>query len=111
MPRILAVFACLFASPIAFAEDKPNSNALSPKEIAEGWILLFDGVTTYGWKIDGDAVVKDGALVIGGSKKSIAAPTTQFFACDLKMECEGLAQVKIKNKVGVSGYGLPNQPT
>jgi hypothetical protein len=111
MPRILAVLACLFAGPIAFAEDKPKSNALTQKEIAEGWILLFDGETTYGWKIDGDASVKDGVLVIGGAKKTTVSPTTRFFAGDFKMESVGLAEVKLKSKSEESGFGLTNQPT
>lgn len=29
------------------------ANTLTPKEIADGWILLFDGKTTFGWKIEG----------------------------------------------------------
>ena len=45
--------------------DKAKPNTLTPKEIADGWILLFDGETTFGWT--GNAVsqpkIVDGALI------------------------------------------------
>jgi Domain of Unknown Function (DUF1080) len=66
MRQIAFVFA-LIAAP-AFAEDKPKPNTLTPKEIAEGWILLFDGETTFGWTAEGEAKVKDGILTVGGDK-------------------------------------------
>ncbi|MBI2807708.1 MAG: DUF1080 domain-containing protein [Planctomycetes bacterium] len=48
MPRILATVLLLaFALP-CHAQQKPNT--LTPKEIADGWILLFDGETTFGWR-------------------------------------------------------------
>jgi hypothetical protein len=31
--------------------DKTKPNTLTPKEIADGWILLFDGETTFGWHL------------------------------------------------------------
>jgi hypothetical protein len=48
--------------------DEPKPNTLTPKEIADGWILLFDGETTFGWQIDGDAKVEQGQLIVGGAK-------------------------------------------
>lgn len=40
---------------LVLAED----NVLTPKEIEEGWLLLFDGKTTYGWTPDNEANAKD----------------------------------------------------
>jgi Domain of Unknown Function (DUF1080) len=83
MYRLLATLLAFLAlaSP-AFADDKekdkPKPNTLTPKEIEEGWILLFDGETTFGWKIDGAAEVKDGVLILGKGKKTVAYPTTGF---------------------------------
>src|SRR5205814_2160415 len=56
----------------AFADDKPKPNRLTPKEIADGWILLFDGETSFGWKVEGEAKVQDGKLIIGGDKATSA---------------------------------------
>jgi hypothetical protein len=62
----------------AFADDKPKPNTLTPKEIADGWILLFDGETTFGWKVDGDATVKEGELILGGKGATTATCKTTF---------------------------------
>lgn len=53
---ILAVFAC------ASTADEKKTNTLTEKEIADGWILLFDGESTFGWT--GKAEVKDGQLTV-----------------------------------------------
>ncbi|MCX6381618.1 MAG: DUF1080 domain-containing protein, partial [Armatimonadetes bacterium] len=38
-------------------QEKPIAplNALTPKQIESGWIQLFDGTTTFGWKARGSA--------------------------------------------------------
>jgi hypothetical protein len=98
MFRLLAAISLLaFASP-AFADDKDKlkPNTLTPKEIADGWILLFDGDTTFGWKIDGAAEVKDGELVLGKGKKTIAYPTGDFGPLYmLKIEWQGKGAVTV----------------
>jgi hypothetical protein len=58
------------------ADQQAQPNTLTPKEISDGWILLFDGQTTFGWKIDGEAKVENGVLVLGGSKATKAETTT-----------------------------------
>src|SRR5258708_39532626 len=63
---------------------KPN--ALTPKEVAEGWLLLFDGTTTFGWNVDGDAKVQDGVLVLGGYDETRARLTTGLGSCEFRME-------------------------
>lgn len=104
MIRLLALLVCLGLASPAFAEEKPNT--LTAKEVAEGWILLFDGETTFGWSVDGEAVVKDGALVLGGTKKTVAKPTTQFFAGDFKMESTGSASLVYSGRMGATSFGL-----
>ena len=51
MRRILPAFCLLLAIalPCHAQGDKAKPNTLTPKEIADGWILLFDGETTFGW--------------------------------------------------------------
>src|SRR6188768_3170029 len=84
-----AVSAVLFAGS-ASAQEKPKPNTLTPKEIADGWILLFDGETTFGWKIDGAAEVKDGTLILGKGKKTTAQFTSNFSdLCELAVAWQG----------------------
>lgn len=52
---------------------------LSKDTIAEGWIALFDGETTFGWNVTGSARVKDGKLIIGDDGKAAQLTTTSHF--------------------------------
>jgi hypothetical protein len=78
MKRLLAALLLFVAALPSVGADAPALNTLTPKEIAEGWILLFDGATTFGWKSEGEAGVSDGALVVGGAQASRAVTTTAF---------------------------------
>src|SRR5260370_24783370 len=62
----------------AWAADQPKPNTLLSEEIADGWLLLFDGATTFGWKIDGEAKVEKGVLILGATKATTAVLTAQF---------------------------------
>jgi len=87
MLRVLAALTLLaFAAP-AFADDKdkPKPNTLTPKEIADGWILLFDGETTFGWKVEGEAEVKNGELIVGGQKPTKLTSTSRFCGVALNL--------------------------
>jgi len=61
---MLIVCGLLLASSIGRAADAPN--ALSEEELNDGWILLFDGETTFGWKPTSDAnwQVADGVISV-----------------------------------------------
>jgi hypothetical protein len=86
----LAAFAALLPTPV---RAEAASNTLTPKEIADGWILLFDGETTFGWRVDGDARFETGSLVLGGERETTATTTTAFpnstCSFDLEMRWEG----------------------
>jgi len=91
---LLAATCVLFLAATAAADDKPKPNTLTAKEIADGWILLFDGESTFGWKIDGAAEVKDGVLILGKGKKTVAYPTTNFgVAFEYQLEARGPGQI------------------
>jgi len=82
MIRYLAACLIVLAATGASAADKPNT--LTPQEIADGWLLLFDGETTFGWEIEGEVAVKDGWMILGGTKMTTATcrsvfPGGQFF--------------------------------
>ncbi len=103
MQRIL--FACVVllaaALPCPAQGDKPKPNTLTPKEIADGWILLFDGETTIGWDVKGtkkNATLKitDGALDLsdlgdGAMRLSMFIPSSELHF-DFKAERENEAQ-------------------
>jgi hypothetical protein len=88
MSRILAVCAAFALATSAFADDKRKPDKLTPKEIAAGELMMFDYETTYGWMIDGESSVKDGWLVLGGTKATIATCTTAFPASFVKCQCD-----------------------
>lgn len=51
MIRVFVASICLWASA-SFALAEAPLNQLTPEEVAEGWILLFDGETKFGWKAE-----------------------------------------------------------
>lgn len=62
------VTALLLLTPLCTAADPPKL-LLSDKALADGWVALFDGESTFGWagKGEGDVSVKDGALIVSGT--------------------------------------------
>jgi len=82
---------------------------LTPAQMEEGWICLFDGATTFGWKIEGDGKVADGKLALGGDKATTAETTTGFGGYELRIEAEGLADAQVvlsgKSKLPKAGNG------
>jgi hypothetical protein len=67
-------------------ENKARPNTLTPKEIADGWISLFDGATAFGWRIESKAKVDDGVLVLGGDKQITARTMTEFGNYELRFD-------------------------
>lgn len=70
----LAVLLTLLLGGLPVTAQKPNT--LTVQEAADGWLLLFDGETTFGWQIDGEARVEEGLLVLGGTRRTTARTTT-----------------------------------
>jgi hypothetical protein len=104
MCRVLSLLLVLSLSAILMgADDAPKPNTLTPKEIADGWILLWDGVTTFGWKSEGQATIKDGMLQISGGDKAAIATTTHFGPCELAFEFmqSGAQQAKAQAQVAM----------
>jgi hypothetical protein len=71
-------------SPCLMAQSKPN--ALTPKEVAEGWILLWDGETTFGWESFGKAEWKTADGILSASSATVAGcPATLRLRLALKI--------------------------
>jgi hypothetical protein len=71
------------------AASAPKHNTLTKSEIENGWILLFDGETSFGWSPRGEArwAVSDGTVsVIPGSGKGMLTTNTEFADYKLKAD-------------------------
>ena len=80
-------FLFVLSLPIpCWAADEPKPNTLTPKEIADGWILLFDGETTFGWDATGKPEARGGVLIHGSDKDIHASTTMAFRTYELKLE-------------------------
>ena len=86
LPR-LRWFAC-FLREAPFRPRPPKSNKLTDKELAEGWISLFDGETLFGWKAASktDWQVVDGAIVATSGEVGLLHTTSQFANYVLKVD-------------------------
>ncbi|HWY87846.1 MAG TPA: DUF1080 domain-containing protein [Gemmataceae bacterium] len=86
MRHLICFVLLLWASP-AFAQNAaPKANTLTPKEIAEGWLLLFDGDSDFGWS--GDRKTDDGKLAVtnAGMKSASARHGGQFQDFELQFD-------------------------
>jgi hypothetical protein len=65
-----------------------EANTLTAEELAEGWILLFDGETTFGWRAESKAdwSVRDGVLRVGAGEPGLLRTTSQFADYELKVD-------------------------
>ncbi|HYT92029.1 MAG TPA: DUF1080 domain-containing protein [Gemmataceae bacterium] len=97
---ICATVLCLL--PAATRAGDAKANTLTPAEVAEGWLLLFDGKTTFGWSVDGEGAVEKGALAFGGKRITAGALTTRFSSFEMRAECrcEGAEQARVVIKRG-----------
>src|SRR4051812_43204116 len=68
------------AAPAIAPAPAKTENTLTSAELADGWILLFDGESLYGW--DGkDAAnwkVADGAITVSEGEKGLLTTTTEW---------------------------------
>jgi hypothetical protein len=99
MCRCLSLLLVLFAPPVLAAES-PKPNTLTPKEIADGWIMLFDGQSTFGWKTSGPVAVKDGAIVLGGATVASIRTLAEFGTCETAIEYSSDSDVNDRVRIG-----------
>ena len=112
---------------LAAALGSAQTNTLTPKEAASGWILLFDGNSLFGWTQEGGAQwrVEDGTLVGDSSQPGWLRSNSPFADFTLKLDYrtgpEGNSGVFLRSaKEGqphITGYELqifnqhPQYPT
>lgn len=80
MLRVIRSAAVLLAAAACGAApaDELKPSTLTPKEVADGWILLFDGETTFGLTTNGGVRVDGGKLAVGGPLGRTVTTTTAF---------------------------------
>jgi len=84
--RVFTTLITVAVFGIAARGADPQANRLTPEEIADGRILVFDGESNFGWKTEGDVTAKNGELVIGGKQASSVLTTTSFGEFDLDFQ-------------------------
>lgn len=84
---------CLFTS---VGLSGPPDALLTPAQLADGWISLFDGQSLYGWRraSRADWKVEQGAIVVASGQPGLLRTTTQFsdYALRLQFRCGPKAQ-------------------
>ena len=76
----------LFAlCPVSVAQEH---NTLTEEELADGWILLFDGETNFGWEAAGEANwrVADGVISVSEGEQGLLCTTSEFGDYRLKVD-------------------------
>ena len=58
-------WAMLLCAVLTGVDDGWDGSVLSAQEKRDGWILLFDGKTAFGWSTEGDVVIEKGKFVFG----------------------------------------------
>ncbi len=83
----LAILLAVLASPAIDTADAAH-NTLTKQEIADGWILLYDGETLYGWAKHGGGKWKseDGTLMAESGTDGWIGTRTEFSDFILKLQ-------------------------
>ncbi len=68
--------------------DSINTVGLTQSELDEGWIGLFDGKSTFGWKAASKAnwSVQDGVISVSEGQRGLLRTTSQFDDFELKIK-------------------------
>ncbi len=83
---------CLLVFPRGTVGDEAEplrlQNQLTERELADGWILLFDGETDFGWRAASDANwnVSQGMISVTGGEPGLLNTTSQFGDYALSLE-------------------------
>ena len=110
----MAVGLLFLTGAIELRADDPTAgapNKLSAQELADGWILLFDGETTFGWQANSNANwhVADGVLAVSEGEPGLLNTTSPFGDFALKVDYR--RQEKTNSGVFLRTAVKPTDPT
>jgi hypothetical protein len=115
MPRrtvtLFPLLLFLATSPLFARDSAPAPNTLTPDEIQAGWILLFDGQTTFGWKATSKAnwQVKDGVISVSEGEPGFLQTTSRFG--DYLLQVDFRAPKGTNSGVFLHNIEQPKDPT
>ena len=108
------ILALLLGAAVLSAQSTTNS--LTAKEAADGWLLLFDGNSMFGWTSEGDGKwrVENGTLVVdsggNGWLRNHLLLTDYVLKCDFKTAADGNSGIFLRSAATgqphVTGYEL-----
>ncbi|MEW6366069.1 MAG: family 16 glycoside hydrolase [Acidobacteriota bacterium] len=109
MARSSCLAAALAVLPLALSAPA-HANTLSPTEMEEGWILLFDGASLYGWVQEGGGwKATSGAIVCEAGTTGYLRTSSVFgdfsLKCEFRMNGEGDSGVYLR----AAGTGAPQE--
>jgi hypothetical protein len=123
MKRLLPALLLLSLSAPVAAEEQAGPNTLTPKEAAAGWLLLFDGATTFGWHAPAGPKwhVVEGMLYPEAGDPALLVTNAGFKDYDLRLEyrVRGDARAELRTGCGPdggikskgAGAGVATKPT
>src|SRR5438128_2349511 len=85
MRRLLGAVPLLSLAALAWGAEAEKHNTLTEKEAADGWLLLFDGESTYGWRSPNESkwTVASGMLAPQAGKPGLLSTKPLFNGKDL----------------------------
>lgn len=88
MRSIVSIVAFGLTLAFSVAPLQAADNTLTTEEVRDGWILLFDGKTLFGWEptSQADWQVVDGTIRVTSGDKGLLCTTTQFSEYILKVD-------------------------
>lgn len=92
MRCLLSIVLVIATATVVIAGDSKTPTRLTAEEVKAGWLQLFDGETTFGWTIDGDARAEKYGLILGGDRETLATFTTPFYCFDFQVEFRARGQ-------------------
>ncbi len=93
------------------AGQAAEPNTLTKEDLADGWVLLFDGQTDFGWKATGKAnwKVVGGVIAVSEGEPSFLYHTTQFG--DFALRVDFRSEKETNSGVFLRSSPLPKDPT
>jgi hypothetical protein len=87
-PRSWRVVAAVLLVVVGRGSIAAEPNQLTPEQIADGWISLFDGETLFGWQPTSNAnwTVEDGEIHVSSGEQGFLMTTSEFADYALHVE-------------------------